>query len=101
MRVTSNWPSRLAQHAPDMQFDLNVILMTLLLSDRVGVVVMWAYTLVMETRKGGLINMGRLASLFPVGFPTEDGYHDFWEGQKTREGVHGDNMLDHPGFWKE
>lgn len=86
------------EQAPNLQFSLQTILMTLELSHNVASVVMWAYTLVEETRRGGVVTLERFSRLFREGFPTEQGYSHFWAQQKHYRGA-SDNWLDTAEAW--
>lgn len=84
---------RLEYARPIQSYSLHSILFVCDISDRVGVVVQWAYTLFEETRKAGqVVDMKLLADLFPNGFPTSSGYEEVWDEQK----IGGANWLDLP-----
>lgn len=73
------------------------------LSDGVpGRAVMWAYTLFQMGKKYDVIDCKALGMEFPLGFPTEDGFIEVWDGQKGH--AHGqntrDNLLDGEWEWE-
>lgn len=84
-----------------------VVSFLVLLCKNVAMAVMYAYTLVRETRDAGPVTMSRLSELFPFGFPKEEAIHEYWDNQKadppipTMFGWDGDNKLDAPEVWKE
>lgn len=91
--------NRLEVHARDLQFNPNVVLFcSLLAGGSPGNAVMWAYSLVRETRKRKTapINFKDLGELMPWGFPTEDYYQKVWEAQKVLTGSGTGNFLDTP-----
>lgn len=62
-----------------------------------GSLVMYVYALRYHQLIKGcgdeVLDMYRLAGIFPVGFPTEESLHKAWEAQKTKNAFLG-NMLD-------
>jgi hypothetical protein len=88
----------------DLVFSPDVTAMLIALSTNPGRAVSWAYYLYEETRKRGALTMHDLALDFPMGFPTEEGAHAYWDSQKGRvqeppmKGV--DNVLDQEETWK-
>lgn len=95
---------RLQNVKPLSNYSLNAILFVTSLCDSPGKVVMWAYTLAEETRKGGVCNMSALVDLFPHGFPTDAGYSQIWDAQKLSREERGDgwndNWLDTQAAWQ-
>lgn len=68
-----------------------------------GLAVMWAYTLFDETNRFQEVTMDRLADLFPMGFPTGNGYRNIWDAQKgmfQTPPVKIDNLLDTSEAWQ-
>lgn len=57
------------------------LMMAMAVTPNVGTAVMWAYTIFDETRRAPL-TLTRLIDLFPMGFPTDEGYHEVWDSQK-------------------
>lgn len=87
----------------DLAYSPDVAAMLIALSFNPGVAVAWAYYLYEETRKRGALAMIDLATDFPMGFPTQEGFHAYWDGQKGRvqePPVRVDNMLDLQATWQ-
>jgi hypothetical protein len=89
---------RLEAATPEMEYCAQTILMMAQLAPNVASIVMWAYTLVQETRINGVVDMEVFADLFPNGFPTEEGYSQLWAEQKNYNGAR-DNWLDVKEAW--
>ena len=90
-------------HAKVQDYSINTIMFAASLATNPGIVVMWAYTIFEQTRKHGLYDMTALSMDFPMGFPTDDGYHRLWDEQKlsaeARKGGFNDNWLDTVEAW--
>lgn len=89
----------------DQSYDPRTVVMCLMLTDRVGVAVQWAYYLYEETRlRGRPLRAADLAEDFPMGFPTSEGYSTAWDGQKgylqDPKIPNVDNLLDVSETWK-
>jgi hypothetical protein len=75
------------------------------ISDRPGVVVMWAYTLAHMLEKKNdpsvILKISDLAAQFPMGFPNEDAKNECWDAQKGHaHNVPGDNLMDQLEYWQ-
>lgn len=92
---------RLAAMRPDLSFSPKVVLLCAMLSDRVGVVVQWAYTLVdYERRHGKPMSFDDWVLCFPMGIPTSDEQRRIWDAQKrSADGNFSDNQLDGREPW--
>ena len=93
---------RLAVNAPEMVFDLDMIAWASVLTDRVGVSVLWAYSLYRATIKNNMqpVTLSVWAKqLHPEGPPTQDFYFKCWDAQKGERGELVDNWLDHSEAW--
>lgn len=94
---------RLVHAKVAQEYSINTIMFAASLCTNPGIVVMWAYTIFEQTRKHGLYDMTALSMDFPMGFPTEDGYHRLWDEQKLsaeqRGNSFGDNWLDTVEAW--
>lgn len=84
-----------------MKFSPNVLLFVIATqTPNIATAVMWAYTIAEETRLHGSFSMEELAHGFPVGFPTDAGYHEHWVAQKGHSlGEKFDNWLDRTEAW--
>lgn len=91
------------KYSPAVVFWMNYI------SRNIAEIVMWAYTLVEETRKRGegITFRAFAEELFPFGFPTEKATSELWDEQKDPSGKtlsifgwNGDNLIDAPSAWK-
>ena len=59
--------------------------------------VMWAYTLY----KNNIKTFDEWVHAFPMGFPTDEAYNQFWDSQKVRDDYEGsDNLLDRRETWE-
>lgn len=86
------------QLAPDLEFSEPLLLTCILLAPNIASVVMWAYTIVKETRAQGrpLTVLDFATKIVPWGVPTDDAYHEMWLKQKIGR----DNWLDTYEPWK-
>lgn len=80
------------------------------LASNIAGIVMWAYFLVEETRKAGrTLTITDFGDFFPMGIPTEEAVHAYWDSQKvtasddqaTLFGWPTDNRLDLIETWRE
>jgi hypothetical protein len=75
------------------------------LCDDPGNAVMWAFTLnKMAIKASKPVDMDTFANYFPMGIPTDDGYHEVWESQKEVDSPLGnaiDRMDDWPRYSEE
>jgi hypothetical protein len=93
--------SRLAAMRPDLKFSVHLVVMLASISDRVGVVVCWAYTLVdFHRRHNRPMRVADWCEVFEDGLPTESEMHRLWDQQKVvRERGGSDNLIDDRDVW--
>lgn len=96
--------SRIEACDPEGEFDLDMVMWAFgVLSDRVGVVVLWAYALSKGRQKvnGQAITLDHWArQMHPNGPPTKDAITRIWDAQKGHVlGLKCDNYLDTKEAW--
>lgn len=92
---------RLAVMRPDLSYSPLVVLLSAILSDRVGIGIQWCYTIVDFNRRFGFpLSITEFAERFGKGLPTEDERHRLWLAQKRdRDKFSSDNQLDGREAW--
>lgn len=88
----------------DQLYRPECVMMCVVLTDRVGDAVQWAYYLYEETRLRGPLTLHDMVNDFPMGFPTRDGYQAAWDAQKgylqDPPIPKIDNLLDQAETWR-
>lgn len=95
---------RLRAAGPDMRFSTSAVLFLASLCASPGRCVLWAHYLVTRTRDtDAIVDVERLATDFPNGFPTDEGALAIWDAQKRRrdEPAGPENCLDSVWAWRE
>jgi hypothetical protein len=94
---------RLNALSPSVHFSPFVLLFLATSSDRVGVAVMWTYTMLDYFRRtGNILTLDLLQEWFKGQLPTEDAMHRLWDEQKiaTTDRNMSDNQIDNPVEWQ-
>lgn len=97
---------RLKYTGGDLKYSPLVVGFLSAIARNVAEVVMWAYFLTEETRNNGPVTVTKLADMFPLGFPTEEAVHEYWDAQKANPAIpsifewNSDNKLDSPDAWR-
>ena len=97
---------RLVAMRPDLSYSHLTILLCAMLSDRVGVAVQWAYTIMDFDRANGRpMTLSDWCKQFPMGPPTLAEQQTLWDDQKLsgrdREALGSDNKLDGREAWSK
>jgi hypothetical protein len=94
---------RLGEMSPSVHYSPFVLLFFATSADRVGVAVMWSYTMLDYFRRtGNILTLDLLHDWFKGRLPTEDSMHRLWDEQKVAT-IHqsmSDNQIDNPMEWR-
>lgn len=92
---------RVEVFAPTTQFDCDMMAWACFLTDRVGVAVLWAYSLAKQTLKhnGVAISVEVWCRRYGDGVPTKEFYDTLWQAQKGQEKDDPDNWIDQASVW--
>lgn len=95
---------RLAVFTPDTLYDPNMIAFAIVLADRPGAAVLWAWTIYRRTLAlGHPYTCEDFANDFPYGPPTPEGAEPVWDAQKKTgklQPFEMDNWLDEADTWR-
>lgn len=95
---------RLALAEPELEYNEGTLMFLADISGtRPALAVMWAWSLVQETRKRKHAITPREFSkdLCPLGIPTDEAMHSFWRAQKIDTGSLEDNYLNTEEAWRD
>jgi hypothetical protein len=92
---------RLAVMRPDLNFSAHTLILLASLSDRIGVAIFWAYTMMdFQRRYGRPMMVADWCKVFSQGVPTEPEMRRLWEAQKVLNGA-SDNRIDSREAWSQ
>lgn len=89
-------------HPHSVEVSKGAAVVAITAADRIGAVVLWAYTLhEMWKKLGRMVTVQDIAMAFPTGFPTPDAVEKIWNAQKGYNNgeTSGRNLIDDEAYW--